>query len=300
MRFRKPLVYAIPFFLFLTSACGAASSSCPAGMSARIPARPAKAKSGSEFARYVAAMTARDREQAIRKELLSGNIPGFLRKLKPVSLKVRSAEGGTVSARICVMPDYLAIGSDRDYLRIPANLYTARAVADAFGFSLPTTTIVDAVYRQAGYHLRPQPLPAGPTMRSIAYYVTHNRLIQKVLPADYAGGLVAGDKKDLVLTNRLIGKPTRIAIYGWHRLDGRPIQPLSTVHGIRYVDYSHGIRLVSDTVIVNGRPRSIYDVLTNPSTAPLLSREGSIDASRVLSAASSLVKVSALKAPALF
>jgi len=75
---------------------------------------------------------------------------------------------------------------------------------------------------------------------------------------------------------------------------------LSTVHGIRYVDYSHGIRLVSDTVIVNGRPRSIYDVLTNPSTAPLLSREGSIDASRVLSAASSLVKVSALKAPALF
>ena len=30
--------------------------------------------------------------------------------------------------------------------------------------------------------------------------------------------------------------PDRVAIYGWHRPDGRPIQPLSTVHGFRYAD----------------------------------------------------------------
>lgn len=39
--------------------------------------------------------------------------------------------------------------------------------------------------------------------------------------------LLAGHKKDLVLTRRLVGRPDRVAIYDWHRLDGRPIHPLS-------------------------------------------------------------------------
>ena len=129
-------------------------------------------------------------------------------------------------------------------------------------------------------------------MRSTEYYVTHNRLVQEELPSSYAGGLVAGDKKDVVLTNRRIGKPNRIAIYGWHRLNGRPIQPLSTVHGVRYADYSHGIRLVSDTVWVNGDPRSIINVLENPKLATVLSSEGPIDADRALKAAAPTLSAS--------
>lgn len=241
--------------------------------------------SGSAFARYVSSMNAIDRERAIQQQLLSGNIPAFLRKLKPVTLQLGRSTGTAIVATICVMPDYLAIGSDDDYLRIPANLYTAWAVADTFGFVLPTTTIVDAIYRQATYHLQPQPLLAGPQMRSTAYYVTHNRLVQEELPTDYAGELVAGDKKDIVLTNRLVSRPTQIAIYGWHRLDGRPIQPLSTVHGVRYADYSHGIRLVSKTVWLNGESRSVYEVLETSPIAEVLSCEGPIHAGRVLMAA---------------
>lgn len=38
MRLRKPLLYVIPFFLFLTNAWGAAAPSCPPSMTARIPA----------------------------------------------------------------------------------------------------------------------------------------------------------------------------------------------------------------------------------------------------------------------
>lgn len=73
--------------------------------------------------------------------------------------------------------------------------------------------------------------------------------------------MVSGHKKDLVLTNLLAARPSQIAIQGWHRASGAPIQPLSTVHGAHYVDYSHGVRLISQTALVNGERRSIYEIL---------------------------------------
>ncbi len=42
------------------------------------------------------------------------------------------------------------------------------------------------------------------------------------------GALIASDKKDLVLTNRLRSHLDRVAIYGWHPTGGKPIQSLST------------------------------------------------------------------------
>ena len=65
--------------------------------------------------------------------------------------------------------------------------------------------------------------------------------------------LVSGHKKDIVLSNRLKRKPHRIAIYGWRSWNDRRIQPLSIVHGKRYVDYSHGVRLVSKNALVDNR-----------------------------------------------
>jgi hypothetical protein len=100
------------------------------------------------------------------------------------------------------------------------------------------------------------------------------------------GELVSGHKKDVVISNRLLLKKDRIAIYGWHRPTGAPIQPLSTVHGAGYADYSHGIRMVSDTVWVDGRPRSLNDALADPRLAPLFSDKGVIrDAQRLMTQA---------------
>ena len=90
------------------------------------------------------------------------------------------------------------------------------------------------------------------------------------------GALISGHKKDVVLTNRLRETIGRIAIYGWHRLSGIPIQPLTIVHGANYADYSHGIRLISNVVLIDGQPRSIYEVLEDPKLAPILSDEGPI------------------------
>jgi hypothetical protein len=233
---------------------------------------------GSQFADYVSGMDARQREQAILKELLNGNLPSFLKNLIPVALSYRSPNGKTVTATVFVMPEYLAIGSDKDFLRIPMNLYTAAAVATRMGFILPTRKIVNAIYEQSAFHFAPEPMTAGPQMRSTEYYQTHNNKIEEQSRSlgVTQGALVSGHKKDVVVTNLLFNNPGRIAIYGWHRLNGAPIQPLSTVHGACYADYSHGIRLVSETVMVDGQSKSAYDVLKDPVLSRALSDEGPI------------------------
>lgn len=243
-----------------------------------IPLRSSADLTGSQFALYVANMNSQDREEAIMEEISKGNLPGFLRKLVPVELHSKLANGENLTATIFVTPDYLAIGSDSDFLRIPMNLHTAVTVAERFGFILPTRKMVDAIYMQSRYHLTPQPLPAGPQMRSTEYYSTHNEMIENQMHAMGAplGALISGDKKDVVMSNRLAMYVGRIAIYGWHRGPGQPIQPLSTVHGANYADYSHGIRLISEWALVNGKLQSIRQLLQDPATAKVLSDEGPI------------------------
>src|SRR5205085_10115056 len=57
-----------------------------------------------------------------------------------------------------VMPDYLSIGSDADFVRIPMTPYTAQAFCDAFGFVLPTRKMVNDIWAAATTHLDPRPL----------------------------------------------------------------------------------------------------------------------------------------------
>lgn len=264
----------------LPSTAGENAKAAPlplAALTRQIPRKNSASLTGSQFAAHIAQMDPRRRERAIRNELFRGNLPHFLRRLVPIELKSQQP-GDTHIAVVFVMPDYLAIGSDQDFLRIPMNLYTASAIASRMGFALPTTKIVDAIYRHSAFHFSPWPMTPGPDMRSTEYYRLHNEEIEqqsrtlRVVP----GMLVSGDKKDVVVTNSLFRNPGRIAIYGWHRLNGIPIQPLSTVHGTCYADYSHGIRLISQTVLIDGRPRSIYDVLRDRRLAGILSDEGPI------------------------
>ena len=266
------------------AAAGADGVTCPKALTRGIPQRAPGTLTGSEFVRQTTAMSEVEREEVIGAELLAGDLPPFLRHLKSVTLQGQTADGNTVRVTVCVTPDYLALGSNEDFLRIPMALPTALRVADRFGFVLPTAKIVDAIYEQADVHLRPQPLPAGPQMRSTAYYWRHEAQIraQRLAVGAPLGALIAGDKKDLVLTNLLLERPGRVAIYGWHRRDGDPIQPLSTVHGARYADYSHGVRLVSAVAYVDGHPRAIAEVLEDRQLAPVVSDEGPIPVSAVM------------------
>jgi hypothetical protein len=274
-------------FLVLPGAAAANAAPCNPAQLGQIPDRPTAAVPAAGFVQRVAEMDEARREEVIRAELLSGNLPRFLRRLTPVTLIGHEADGRPVKVMLCVLPDYLALGSDQDFLHIPMGLETALVVASRFGFVLPTARMVDAIYQQAAVKLPPQPLPPGEWMRTTGYYLVHERRLQRQLQERAAapGTLVAGHKKDLVVTERLRRNPGRVAIYGWHRSEGHPIQPLSTVHGARYADYSHGVRLVSRVAYVDGKARPLARLLEDPQFAPLLNDEGPIpDLDRLVAA----------------
>jgi hypothetical protein len=211
------------------------------------------------------------REAAIFKELSAGNLPDFLRRFKDVHI-----EDGNSRGVIKVMPDYLAVGSDDDFVRIPMALQTAQALAVQFNCTLPTRKMVDAIDAAAEVRLAPQPLTED--RESVAAFLLSNEKIeaQRTDKQGQLGALTIGAKKDVVLSPRIQERPDRVAIYGWRQLDGKPIQPLTTAHVHWYVDYSHGVRLVQDEMAVNGKPARITALLTNESRCAIVSDEGPI------------------------
>lgn len=237
-----------------------------------IPKRPADAVGGAEFFKTLEKLTPAEREEAVAKEVIRGNVPEFLRTFHKVTVKAKDTSGKERTAVIEVMPDYLAVGSDSDFVRVPMTPQTAARIADAFGCALPTRKIVDEVYRSASAKLEPKPMTED--RERPATFLRHNALIEEQRAGKKLGELVAGIKKDVVVSNRLAERPNRVAIYGWHKLDGKPIQPLTIVHVDWYVDYSHGVRLMRRAVTVDGKPFDVRHVLYSAELNPLLGDEG--------------------------
>lgn len=247
-----------------------------------LPPRPAGALSGSQFLASVQGLDFNQREAAIQAEILRGNVPDHLRQLQPIQLSAKSADGQQLQATAYVTPDYLAIGSDDDYVLVPMSPLTAQAIADQSQTTLPTRKLVDQIYAQAEVKLAPSPQKPGPQMMSTDYYARHNATIagQRERAGQQPGQLTAGHKKDVVITNRLEQKPKSVAIYGWHQPNGKPIQPLSTLHENTYADYSHGVRLIGPEITINGVSHSTASVLQDRQLAVLLSDEGPLKNTR--------------------
>jgi hypothetical protein len=208
-------------------------------------------------------------------------VPGWLRELSPVEV-AGEIGGRELRATFWVTPDYLAVGSEEDFLLVPLSPGAAQRIADRVGCLLPTPRMVDAVWAAARVHLEPLPIPPSPEMTTVPVFEAHNRMVATQWQDVSAprGSLASGHKKDVVITLALASLPSRVAIYGWHRLTGEPIQPLYTGHSVSWVDYSHGIRLVLREVTVDGTRRDLPEVLQDPELAPLLSDEGVIAEAR--------------------
>jgi hypothetical protein len=246
-----------------------------------LPARPSDAIGGAEFAKTIEKMPLKDREAAILHEITSGNFPEFLRNFKSVEFHGKLGTGENsrdVVAKIEVMPDYLAVGSDTDFVRMPMTPQTAQQIADRFGCILPTRKLVDAIDAQAELKLAPHPMTEA--REAIATFVEHNKIIEDERGGKPLGLLTTGVKKDIVLTPRIFEKPQRLAIYGWRQLDGTPIQPLTIVHWNQYVDYSHGVRLIRDTLTADGEKLKIAELLEDPNRCGLVSDEKPMDPPR--------------------
>lgn len=249
------------------------------GPELRLPPRRADAPSGSAFVEGAKTMGAAERENAIVSEILAGNVPAFERRLVPLELGATDKRGQTRRGRVFVTPDYLAIGSDDDFVRVPMTVRSARRIARATGTVLPTRHLVDEAQRQATVHLASPEMAAGDEMSSAAYFWSHHRAIEAKRAAQSAplGALVSGPKKDVVIAGRMLSLPGHTGIYGWFRADGTAIQPLSFVHDDKYVDYAHGVRLVDGVMEVDGTRRPLLEVLAERGTSALISDEGFYD-----------------------
>jgi hypothetical protein len=209
--------------------------------------------------------------------VLRGNVPDFLRRLVPVTL-TNTIEGTTHRVTVFVAPDYLAVGSEADYFLAPLTPAAAQRIADATGCLLPTRRIVDAIHAAAPLKLAPLPIPPSKEMVTVPVFARHNELVweqrKAALLSHPLGTLVAGDKKDVVLTPQLTAKPGKVAIYGWHRTNGVAIQPLYLGHADSWVDYSHGIRLVHQMGKLDGNDKPVAEMLADAKLHALLGDEG--------------------------
>lgn len=245
-----------------------------------IPGRPSNSITGSELARKLMnSLPDQKREDAFLAEYSKGNVPAFLRH--PVEITVSL---GVNKITYQVLPDYLCVGTDEDFIRTPLNPLTAKKVADMYNAILPTTRMVNQIWKAASFKVEPKPngAPYGLYQQSIHALLKNESAIAEQTKEMQLGKLLAGHKKDVVITQRLVKNSWPVAIYGWHYLNGKVIQDLNTKHHDKsYKDYSHGIRLVSKKVVVNGKDVDIYDVLKDRILCSLISDEGAYDATNL-------------------
>ncbi len=240
-----------------------------------VPAAPSLV-TGSAFIQVNLNLTGAAREANILREFQIGNFPNFLRNWSNITVS-----DGTNTLVYQVMSDFLSIGDDNDYVRMPMNPHTAQAIADQYGCTLITRKMSNDIWKQAPNKLAPRPWgpPYDGDMVKTHRIGTHNTTIQNQL---ISGGmnpsaLTSGHKKDVVLTNKLYpNNPSRrVAIYGWIQPNGQPIQGLNpSSHEDTYEDYSHGIRLVNNNALLNGNVVKMQDVFSHPVYSKLVSDEG--------------------------
>jgi hypothetical protein len=213
------------------------------------------------------------RERKIAELLEAEALPAFLDHLKPVTV---TSGGHTLVYYI--RPDYLCLGEDSDFFHIPMTPPAAKNWMQKNNFSFPTKTMVDQIFKQCEMKVRPYTFGSLSKevqklrMENTAVYVDQSKKIQAVIGTNI-GKLIAGHKKDVVLSNGLLNYPQNVAIYGWFD-DSKAIQGLNfKSHVLGYVDYSHGLRMVSNVCYLNGVETSLQKIWSDPTLCTLIHDE---------------------------
>lgn len=229
-------------FLLMMSACQTTRLSVVKNSEAAL--------GGAAFYRQAAAMGWAARDSFIIQQVREGSIPLYLRKFVRVPVVISSGKQ-RIKVVFFVSPDYLSVGNSGDWARVSLTATGAATVLSMLDCFAPSPQLVDRIYQQASVKLMPVPLYAyrdsTPVMWQHHLIIEGQRKQQK--------GLIAGIKKDIVFVNAKGDsvRANRVGIYGWHQPGGKPIQPFYQGHASWYTDYSHGLRLVSNYVKVQGR-----------------------------------------------
>ena len=246
-------------------------SSCASTKHLKVPPNPDDFFTGRVFYDTIAKLSLNEREELAIKEIFRGNVPPSTRILQPVRTLLYLDNKKPVKTTFWVTTDYLSVGPAGNFARVPLTPMAAQRIADSLQCFLPTPHIADQIYLNAKVKLEPMPLFA---FRDSAITFYHHHLI---IEGQRRGrkGLIAGIKKDVVLSDKLLqySSQDRVTIYGWHKLNGKPIQPAYAGHVNWYVDYSHGIRLIYRRIKVGRKWMDYKEVMDHPEFKKILCGE---------------------------
>ena len=246
-----------------------------------LPKRSPWALTGSEIAKKSACLSHSKREQFIYNQFVQGNVPSFMRDMEQIDFSVE-IQNKKYDVVFFVSSDYLSLGSDVDFIRVPVDFGTAIKLSKRFNLAIPTKKMVDIIFSKSPCKIAPKPFPPGKSMVTDKVFKKHNDVVTEQVKNLPDTMIKSGQKKDIVLSKKLLQRQNRIAIYGWHRPNGKAIQPVSTVHHAGYVDYSHGLQLISSLAVVNKKIMSITKLLADPVLSILFSDEGTMEVDRIL------------------
>lgn len=246
--------------------------------------KPSATLSGGEFMRRADTTSFWALEELIVEAVTNGQVPDVLRHFRKITFTTPVVEEVEClrkkhKVEMWVLPDYIAIGTNDDFVRMPMGPLAAQRIADSLDCTLPTTFLVDRIAEASEGHIDIFPFrPLGARNCQPIVFQDSNNAINALFKAHgyHFGQLISGLKKDIVITYKIQPQSDyerNVAIYGWHHPDGRVQQPLFIRHGNFYVDYSHGVRLIYNKVMIDGVEHDIREVLQSPELYRLLSDE---------------------------
>lgn len=265
----------------------------------KLPERPSNAITGSQFMQEMQKLgnmnykgTQAKMERLVEAEIAKGNIPSFCRPENMKTMTMEGQDGTKVQFKAAL--DYLAIGSDNDYVRVPITPILAQTLSEKYGWGMPTRAMAHSIHDQADIKLMGVGLVNSEEdelqMQGIGFIQKHNSKIEKQLgPAGTerlrsGKSLVAGHKKDVIISRYVIDNPNGAMDYSGLYTDGRnPVQD-NPAHEWTYRDYSHGFRPIGGNVIIaypDGTTQTMkyYDAIKNAKIAKVLNgAEGAFNA----------------------
>lgn len=246
--------------------------------------KPTATLAGSDFMRRADTTAFWTLEDIIVETVTAGQVPDALRHFRKITFTTPVVDSVEIlrkkhKVEMWVLPDYVTIGTNDDFVRMPMGPLAAQRIADALDCTLPTPFLVDRIAEASEGHVDIFPFrPLGNrNSQPIVFQDSNNAINAQFKAYGYEfGQFISGLKKDIVLTYKIMTLTEyerNVAIYGWHHPDGRAQQPLFVRHGNFYVDYSHGVRLIYNKVKIDGVEYNIREILQSPELYRLLSDE---------------------------
>lgn len=127
----------------------------------------------------------------------------------------------------------------------PMSTGAAWDYVEKHGLVMPTPRMVDAIYQAADLKIAPVTaarMGEDNKGKNAAQYERHRLAVERAINGQ-PFELLGGSHKDIVFIESAFGKPVnKLGIYGWHKLNGKPIQQEMWGHALNYEDYSQGLR----------------------------------------------------------